>query len=150
MGALSVLTKPVTGDKLELAFDDIVGFIERRQKRLLVVEDEELQRNKIVELIGNGDVLTTAVGSGREALAALKEHRFDCMVLDLTLPDISGFELLAEIGKEERLRDLPIIIYTAKDLAKKEETELKRVTQTIVLKDVRSPERARGNFPVSP
>jgi HAMP domain-containing protein/CheY-like chemotaxis protein len=141
MGAASVLTKPLTRAKLEQAFDNIAGFLERKQKRLLVVEDEEIQRNKIVELIGNGDVLTTAVGSGREALALLREQHFDCMVLDLSLPDVSGFDLLEEIKKEERLRDLPIIIYTARELSKKEETELKKVAQTIVLKDVRSPER---------
>src|SRR4029077_8237408 len=85
--------------------------------------------------------LTTAVGSGLEALAALNAERFDCMVLDLSLPDLNGFEVLGENNKATRWSELPIIIYTAGDLTKKEETQLKRVAQSIVLKDVRSPER---------
>jgi HAMP domain-containing protein/signal transduction histidine kinase/DNA-binding response OmpR family regulator len=141
MGAFSALTKPVSSNTLDRALDNIVGFIDRRQKRLLVVEDDETQRGEIVRLIGNGTVVTTAVGSGHEALAALKKDRFDCMVLDLTLPDLSGFEFLEILKREGRWPDLPIIIYTARDLSKREETELKRVAQTIVLKDVRSPAR---------
>jgi len=141
MGAFLALTKPVSNTALERALENIVGFLDRRHKRLLVVEDEEVQRAEIVKLIGNGDVLTTAVASGREALAVLEKERFDCMVLDLTLPDISGFELLETMKREGRWQDLPIIIYTARDLTKREETELKRVAQTIVLKDVRSPDR---------
>jgi len=141
MGALMVLTKPVSAPALERALGGMVSFLERREKRLLVVEDDQVQRAEIVNLIGNGEVITTAVASGREALEALRNDHFDCMVLDLKLPDVSGFELLETIQKEGQWRDLPIIIYTASELGKRDETKLKRVAQTIVVKDARSPER---------
>ena len=140
-GAIAYLHKPVTKEALGEALASIKKFIERRVRYLLVVEDDPVQRNSIVELIGNGDVLTTAVGSGEEALAALKEKQFDCMVLDLGLSDMSGFELIERIKKELGLFNLPIIIYTGKNLTRKEETELRRVAETIIVKDVKSMER---------
>jgi CheY-like chemotaxis protein/signal transduction histidine kinase/HAMP domain-containing protein len=141
MGAMGVLTKPVSEATLKNAFDQMKAFVERRERHLLVVEDDEIQRQQIVEIVGNHDVHTTAAGTAKEALEKLKERPFDCMVLDLKLPDMSGFELLDELKKDPQLRGLPIIVYTARELTKKEETELKKVAQTIVLKDVRSPER---------
>jgi CheY-like chemotaxis protein len=123
------------------ALAEIKDFVERRVKNLLVVEDDELQRQSIVDLIGNRDVCTTAVGSGAAALAALKAGHFDCVVLDLGLPDMTGFELIEQIKQEVSLWKLPIIVYTGKELTKAEETELKRIAETIIIKDVRSPER---------
>jgi CheY-like chemotaxis protein len=137
-GAIAYLNKPVTQEALAEAISDIKGFIERRLKNLLVVEDDEVQRNSIVELIGNGDVHTVAVGSGVEALARLKEEQFQCMVLDLGLPDMTGFELIERIQKEIGLLELPIIVYTGRELTKKDETELRRVADTIIIKDVKS------------
>jgi len=137
-GAVAYLNKPVTQEALAEAISDIKGFIERRLKNLLVVEDDEVQRNSIVELIGNGDVHTVAVGSGVEALARLKEEQFQCMVLDLGLPDMTGFELIERIQKEIGLLELPIIVYTGRELTKKDETELRRVADTIIIKDVKS------------
>ena len=117
------------------------GFADRRVRNLLVVEDDATQRASIVELVGNGDVHTTAVGSGAEALTALQAQTFDCMVLDLGLPDMTGFALIEKIQKELRLSGLPIIVYTGKDLTPQEETELRRVSESIIVKDVKSPER---------
>ncbi|GBF77242.1 hypothetical protein PA598K_05778 [Paenibacillus sp. 598K] len=141
MGAIAYLKKPASKDNLEQVFSQIEGFLERDLKRLLVVEDDPTQRNSIVELIGHDDVLITAVSTGREALSELRSAHYDCMVLDLGLPDISGFELLDAIRKEETLGDLPVIVYTGRELDKKEELQLKRYAGTIIVKDVKSPER---------
>ncbi|MCA1643729.1 MAG: response regulator, partial [Acidobacteria bacterium] len=123
------------------AFDHIADFADRRVRRLLVVEDDDTQRMAIVELIGNGDVQTTAVATGEEALALLASERFDCMVVDLKLPDMSGFDLIEKVQKELNRPDLPIIVYTGKDLSAKEETQLRKVSDAIIVKEASSPER---------
>jgi signal transduction histidine kinase/CheY-like chemotaxis protein/HAMP domain-containing protein len=139
-GALAFLKKPVTRDALAEALQSVRGFIERRVKNLLVVEDDEAQRTSIVALIGNGDVQTTAVSTGEEALTALREKRFDCMVLDLGLPDMPGLRLIETIKKDLGLDNLPIVVYTGRDLTPEEEIELKRGTEAIIVKSVRSME----------
>jgi hypothetical protein len=141
LGALAYLQKPVTSEALNEALTDIKGFVERRVKKLLVVEDDDVQRRGIVDLIGNSDVHTTAVSTGAAALAALKAEHFDCLVLDLGLSDMTGFELIEQIKLEVSLSTLPIIVYTGKEISRAEETELKRIAETIIIKDVRSPER---------
>ncbi|MEG4226051.1 HAMP domain-containing protein [Microcoleus sp. N9_B2] len=141
LGAIAYLQKPVSSEALSKALTDIKGFVDRRVKNLLVVEDDETQRLSIVDLIGNHDVSTTAVGSGAEALATLKLGHFDCIVLDLGLPDMTGFELIEQIKQDAALKSLPIIVYTGKELTRAEETQLKRMAETIIVKDVRSPER---------
>src|SRR6185436_17126203 len=95
----------------------------------------------IVELIGNNDVTTTPVESGEAALAALDAGPFDCIVLDLKLPGMSGFELITKIRDRAAWRRIPIIVYTGKELSRTEESELSRLAETIIVKDVRSPER---------
>jgi HAMP domain-containing protein/CheY-like chemotaxis protein len=140
-GALAYLKKPQTHQSLENAFDELKSFIERPVKDLLVVEDDATQRENIQQLIGNGDVKTTTVSSGQEALEAIRAKRFDCMVLDLGLPDMSGIELLQQIKKETGDKPLPIVIYTARDLPEEEERKLRSLAESIVLKDARSPER---------
>jgi HAMP domain-containing protein/CheY-like chemotaxis protein len=140
-GAISYIVKPVSAERLQEEFARIQQFLMRGKRNLLVVEDDVALRDNIVRLIGDTDVATTAVGTGKEALEALKATRYDCAVLDLTLPDIDGFQLLETIGKDTSLRDLPVVIYTAKDLDRKEVTKLKRIAKTVVLKDARSPER---------
>ncbi|MGO4377318.1 HAMP domain-containing protein [Pseudoduganella sp. RAF19] len=140
-GAISYLNKPISKEALNEEFTRVQRFLMGGKRSLLVVDDEENQRDSIIRLIGDSDVDITAVGTGEEALAALRNARFDCVVLDLTLPDISGFDLLDMIGKDAKLRDLPIVINTAKDLNRKEVTKLKRYAKTIVMKDARSPER---------
>jgi CheY-like chemotaxis protein/two-component sensor histidine kinase len=141
LGAIAYLQKPVTREALTTALVDIKGFIERQVRNLLVVEDDQTQRQSILELIGNGDVHTTAVSSGSEALNALENTRFDCIVMDLGLPDMTGLELIERIKETETLSRIPIIIYTGQDLTPQEETELKRLAETIIIKDARSPER---------
>ncbi|HSL70732.1 MAG TPA: response regulator, partial [Longimicrobiales bacterium] len=141
LGAVSHVEKPVSKEALEEAFDRIGSFIENRVKNLLVVEDDETQRKSIVELIGDDDVEITAVGSAQEALAELSRQRYDCVVLDLGLRDMSGFTLLETIKTDPAMQSLPIIIYTGKELTPQEETQLRRYAETIVVKDARSPER---------
>ena len=141
LGAVGYLVKPVSIPKLEEAFTKIEEIIAKPVKRLLVVEDENAQRQAIVELIGNGDVVTTAVATGTEALERLRTESFDCMILDLGLADMSGFDLLAAIRDEERMQDLPIIIYTGKELTEEEDAELQKYAESIIVKGVRSPER---------
>ncbi len=141
LGAIAYLQKPVAPEVLVQALTNIKGFVERQVKHLLVVEDDAVQAASIRELIGNGDVLTQVVATGAEALSALREKHFDCVVLDLGLPDMDGFELIEQIKQEERLAGLPIIVYTGKELTRPEETRLKRLAESIIIKDVRSPER---------
>jgi HAMP domain-containing protein/signal transduction histidine kinase/DNA-binding response OmpR family regulator len=140
-GALGYLVKSENKDSLQGAFADLKNFVERPMRNLLLIEDDEVQQMSIRELIGNGDVKTTCVGSGKDALEALHTGKYDCMVLDLGLPDMSGVELLEKIKNEPRSRTIPIIIYTARDLLQEEEVRLRRLAENIVLKDVRSPER---------
>ncbi|HEX8438779.1 response regulator, partial [Archangium sp.] len=139
LGALAVLQKPATRDALGEALGRVKGFIERPVKNLLVVEDDQRQRDSIVSLIGNGDVKTTPVGSGQEALAAMQERYFDCVVLDLGLPDMTGLELIESMKRQGHTP--PIIVYTGKELTEEEETVLKRVTDAIIIKSVKSPEQ---------
>ncbi|WP_312513263.1 response regulator [Massilia sp.] len=140
-GAISYINKPVAREQLQEEFKRIQKFLMGGKRSLLVVDDDLAQRESIVSLIGNNDIHIVTVEDGNSALEALNSSHFDCMVLDLTLPDISGFDLLDQIGANERLRDLPIVIYTAQELNRKEVTKLKRYAKTIVIKDARSPER---------
>ncbi|MEH2354566.1 response regulator [Nostoc sp.] len=141
LGAITYLQKPVSPEALTQVLTEIKGFIERQVKTLLIVEDDPVQAQSIIELIGNGDVQSTAVGTGAEALSILRSHHFDCMVLDLGLPDMSGFALIEQIKLEPRLLKLPIIVYTGKELSRQEETQLRGLAETIIIKNVRSPER---------
>lgn len=141
MGAIAYLKKPSSREALENAFNHIASYTEKSVKHLLIVEDDDIQRHSIIELIGHDDVSITAVSTGREALAELRKQRYDCMVLDLMLTDMTGFDLLDQIRDDENLIDLPIIIYTGKDLDMKEETRLRKYAESIIIKDVKSPER---------
>jgi hypothetical protein len=141
-GAVAFLEKPISREGLEETFAEIRSFIDRSVKRLLVVEDDEAQRQSVVELIGSGeDVEVTAVGSSEEALEALELQRYDCMVVDLKLPEMGGFDLLEKIKGDERFSSVPVIVYTGKELTRREETKLRKFADTIVVKDASSPER---------
>lgn len=140
-GALTTLTKPVSKEALDGALTQIQQFLRRPTKHLLVVEDDARARGSIVELIGDSDIKITEAASGADALAALRAESFDCMVLDLRLPDMSGLELLRTLHGDLALRELPIIIYTGAKLTDEEETELSRLTDAVIIKDVRSPDR---------
>lgn len=141
MGAIAYLKKPSSKAALEKAFSHIESYAENSVKHLLIVEDDDVQRRAIIELIDHDDVAITAVSTGKEALAELRMQRYDSMVLDLMLSDMTGFDLLDQIQHDEDLGDLPIIIYTGKDLNSKEEMMLRKYAESIIIKDVKSPER---------
>jgi len=141
MGALGFMTKSHTKEALQGAFDQLKHFIDRPVKSLLLIEDNEVQTLAIRDLIGNGDVHTTVVGTGKDALAAIEAENYDCVVLDLGLPDMPGSELLEQIKNSARARALPIIIYTARELLAEESARLEKLAESIVIKDIRSPER---------
>ena len=140
-GAIGYLQKPVTKETLEEALNSIRSYVDRPARNLLIVEDNEDQRNSIIELIGNNDVNIVAVGTAAETLEVLKQQPFDCMVLDLGLPDMAGLDLIREIHKELHLTQLPIVVYTGKELSRQEEIELRKFTEAVIVKDVKSPER---------
>ena len=140
-GAFAFMTKTVTTDSLEAALDRLKNFTTSRVRRLLVVEDDPAEQLSVGELLGHEDVEIVTAATGAAALQHLKDGEFDCVVLDLKLPDMSGFELLTEIQRDTRLRETPIIVFTGRELSEEEETELKHKAKSIVLKGVRSPER---------
>jgi HAMP domain-containing protein/CheY-like chemotaxis protein/nitrogen-specific signal transduction histidine kinase len=140
-GAFSCMVKPATAEGLNQCFDRIKKFVEPRMKRLLVVEDNDIERQSIVELLGHGDIEIVTASSGREAIDLLLDRPFDCCVLDLRLPDMTGFELLEKLRSDPSLCDIPVVVFTGKELNKEEEEQLRTVAKSIVLKDVQSPER---------
>jgi CheY-like chemotaxis protein len=140
-GAFTYLVKPATTGELETAFDKLRSYVEPHMRRLLVIEDDPIERESIVELIAHDDVEIVAVGTGRDALEALGRQRFDCCVVDLRLPDMTGFELLDRMRAAPALQDIPVVVFTGKHLSPVEEAQLHTVAKSIVLKDVQSPER---------
>jgi HAMP domain-containing protein/CheY-like chemotaxis protein/signal transduction histidine kinase len=140
-GAFSFLSKPLTSEGVTAALERIKRFTAPRRRRLLVVEDDAAEQLSIAELLMHDDIEITAVGTGRDALARIRSEDFDCVVLDLRLPDMSGFELLSHIQADSRLSELPIVVFTGRDLSPEEEAELRKKAKSIVLKGVQSPER---------
>jgi HAMP domain-containing protein/signal transduction histidine kinase/DNA-binding response OmpR family regulator len=140
-GAFAYMVKPLTTQELEAAFERVLRFTSAPLKHLLVVEDEEAERTSILELLGHDDIAITTASTGAEALDLLQSRSFDCAVLDLRLPDISGFELLEKIRQQPALRDLPIVVFTGKDLSEEEEMRLRKMAKSIIIKGVQSPER---------
>jgi CheY-like chemotaxis protein len=140
-GAFAYLNKPLTTEGIESAFERMKKFVAMRTRRLLVIEDDPDERMSISELIRHDDVEIVAVATGAEALRAMHSSHFDCVVLDLRLPDISGFELLSRIQNDPQLRDVPIVVFTGRDLSADEERALRKMAKSIVLKGAQSPER---------
>jgi HAMP domain-containing protein/signal transduction histidine kinase/DNA-binding response OmpR family regulator len=140
-GAFSYLVKEPTTDGLEAALDRLKDFTSPRTKRLLVVEDNDIERRSIVELLDFKDIELVSATSGGEALEAMQEKPFDCVVLDLRLPDMTGFELLERLHADPSLSKVPVVVFTGKDLSLAEQLQLKSMAKSIVLKDVQSPER---------
>ncbi|MGH7529499.1 MAG: HAMP domain-containing protein [Gemmatimonadales bacterium] len=140
-GAFSYLVKPATTADLDAALERLRTYVEPHTKRLLVVEADEVERRGIVQLLAHDDIEITAVGTGSEALHMLFESRIDCAVVDLRLPDMSGFDLLERVQAEPRLRDIPIVVYTGQELTPEDEERLTALSSSVVLKDVQSPER---------
>jgi CheY-like chemotaxis protein len=140
-GAAGFTEAPAGTEEIRAAFQGLAGFLDRPVRRLLVVEDDETQRNAVGELVAGEDVEVTAVGTSEAALAELDKGAFDCIVLDLKLPKMTGFELLERLKSDDELRDVPVIIHTGKALTRRDETKLKRYAESIVVKDAGSPER---------
>jgi HAMP domain-containing protein/CheY-like chemotaxis protein len=140
-GAFSYLVKPATTEELDHCFERIKSFVQPHMKRLLIVEDNPIESTSIVELLAHDDLEISVAETGEEALNALLDHPFDCCVLDLRLPDMTGFELLEKVRAESVLNNVPIIVFTGKELTTAEEAQLRTVAKSIVLKDVQSPER---------
>lgn len=140
-GAIGYLNKPVKPDQLKKAFTKFEHFINRKMKDLLIVEDDDSMRKSIKVVIGEEDVNITEVKNGEQAIEILKEKQFDCMVLDLGLPDMSGFDLLKKLDENKTVEVPPIIVYTGKDLTKEENDELHNYTNSIIIKGVKSEER---------
>ena len=140
-GAIDFLSKPVEKEEVEKAFSRIESAIEGNVRHLLVVEDSEIQHQSIRELFDSGGVEITAAHTGQEALEKLADQVFDCMILDLTLPDMNGVELLETVHEDESYDNVPVIIYTGKDLSREEESKLRKYADRIILKTDRSSER---------
>jgi CheY-like chemotaxis protein len=140
-GAFSYLVKPATTEDLEHAFDRIRSYVAPHRKRLLVIEDNDIERDSIIALLQHDDIEIVAAATGSDALDRLHEEPFDCCVVDLRLPDMTGLQLLERMQQDRTLRDLPVVVFTGKELSGEEEQRLKTVAKSIVLKDVQSPER---------
>ncbi|HET7500862.1 MAG TPA: response regulator, partial [Kofleriaceae bacterium] len=140
-GAHGFLQKPVTVEGLQAGLSGIHEFVEKRVKNLLVVEDDPVQSQAITELIGDGDVATTSVSSAENALESLGERSYDCVVMDLRLPGMSGFELIERIKADPRHRRLPVIVYTGRELSDDDKQRLHGLAQTVIIKDVTTLER---------
>ncbi|MBA3683816.1 MAG: HAMP domain-containing protein [Planctomycetes bacterium] len=140
-GALTVLSKPVKQDDLDEVLANIKAFAERKVKTLLLVEDNEVHRDRALELLSGDDVEVLVAGTGAEAVELVTTKRIDCVVMDLGLPDVSGLELIDRFHAIPAARRLPIIVHTGRDLTRPEETTLRRQVRSVVLKDFRAPER---------
>jgi signal transduction histidine kinase/CheY-like chemotaxis protein/CHASE3 domain sensor protein len=141
MGAVGYALKPVQREQVVEALERLESKFSQRLRNLLIVEDDARQRESITQLLANDEVLITAVGNAHDALAQLKAVTFDCMVLDLNLPDLSGYELLQRMSEQEDVAFPPVIVYTGRALSREEEQSLGRLSRSIIIKDARSPER---------
>jgi HAMP domain-containing protein/CheY-like chemotaxis protein/signal transduction histidine kinase len=140
-GAFSFVTKPATPDGLRSTLERIKEYSSRKQKKLLIVEDNPAEQLSIVELLGHQDIDITVVDSGKAALSSLANEKFDCAVLDLRLPDMSGFDVLEKIHQLPGLAEFPVVVFTGKDLSAEEDARLHTLARSVVIKDVESPER---------
>jgi len=140
-GAFSFVTKPTTMEGVEEAMVRIKDYSARKRKRLLIVEDNAAEQLSIKELLGHDDIEIAAAESGEDALNALRREEFDCVVLDLKLPDMSGFDVLQQLHKEPPLSDVPVIVFTGRELTAEEDAQLHTMARSIVVKGVESPER---------
>jgi HAMP domain-containing protein/CheY-like chemotaxis protein/signal transduction histidine kinase len=140
-GAFSFVTKPTTREGISEAISKIKEFSQPRQRRLLVVEDNKAEQMSIRELLGHDDIEIVNASTGDEALATMREKTCDCVVLDLRLPDMSGFEVLEKMRGESALADVPVVVFTGRELSAEEDARLHTMARSIVVKGVESPER---------
>lgn len=140
-GILGFLQKPVDRKQIESMLEKINAVIDKEKKDLLIIEDDDNLRFAIEKLIGNGDVTKTSVSTGLDALKELEKNKYDCVVLDLSLPDIDGFELLNRLDKMDLSHKPPVVIYTGREISYEEEFELRKYASSIIIKGVHSEER---------
>jgi len=140
-GAFSFLPKPTTAEGLDEALARIKDYARPRSRRLLVIEDNEAEQVGITALLGHDDVEIHTVGTGKEALEELRDNDYDCAVLDLRLPDMSGFEVLERMRDDRELPDVPVVVFTGKELSPEEDARLHTLARSVVVKGVESPER---------
>ncbi|MCP1511195.1 response regulator [Pseudomonas rhodesiae] len=141
MGAIGYAVKPTTREELKDVFARLEAKLTQKVKRVLLVEDDDLQRDSIARLIGDDDIEITAVGFAQEALELLRNNVYDCMIIDLKLPDMLGNELLKRMATEDICSFPPVIVYTGRNLTRDEEAELRKYSRSIIIKGARSPER---------
>ena len=141
LGAIGYALKPASREQLEDVFRKLQEKSAQKIKRILLVEDDERQRDSVVSLIADTDIEINAVGTGGEALALLHSQTYDCMIIDLKLPDMQGRELLERMSAEEVCAFPPVIVYTGRNLTRDEEAELLKYSRSIIIKGARSPER---------
>ncbi|MCW1912138.1 response regulator [Luteolibacter sp. GHJ8] len=141
LGAVGYMLKPVKREQLVDAFQKLEGRLNEKMRKVLVVEDDPVQLDAMKQLFGTLDVETSCAGTAAGCLALLKDGTFDCMVLDLSLPDASGFSLLETLSKEDSYSFPPVIVYTGRELAADEEQRLRRYSKSIIIKGAKSPER---------
>jgi CheY-like chemotaxis protein len=140
-GAFAHLKKPASEDALTQAFDNLLGFADAASRNVLVVEDDVTQLSAMANLIQSGEVTVTAVSTGAQAIAALDDAKFDCVIVDLGLPDIDGLELIQRIKAHPTHVRVPVIVYTGRELTEQEDTGIRRLTESVIVKDAMSPER---------
>ncbi len=140
-GAFAFMTKPTTAHSVGKAFSRLRNYAEPRRKRLLLVEDNEAERMSVTALLGDHDIDIASVGSGAEALVALRNDPIDCVVLDLTLPDMTGFEVLEKIRDDDDIVEVPVVVFTGRELSPEEDARLHSMARSVVVKGVESPER---------
>ncbi len=141
LGAIGYLVKPVKREELAGVLDALAAKLEGSMRRVLIVEDDPVQRDAVAQLLASDDVETVGVGTAAECLQRLREQTFDCMVLDLTLPDASGVTLLETLSEDENHSFPPVIVYTGHELSQEDEQQLRRYSDSIIIKGARSPER---------
>jgi CheY-like chemotaxis protein len=140
-GAFSFVTKPTTSEELGQVLTRIKVYSLPHRKRLLIVEDNPAEQLSIRELLGHDDIDVHSVTTGSEALSRIESESFDCVVLDLRLPDMSGFDVLEKLREMPNLSDLPVVVFTGKELTPEEDARLHVLARSVVVKGVESPER---------
>ena len=140
-GAFAFVSKPTTMEGVSAALDQIKEYARPRRKRLLLVEDNPAEQLSIQELLGHSDIEIVTAATGAAALNELRLNETDCVVLDLRLPDMSGFEVLNRIREDKSLVNVPVVVFTGRELSAEEDAELHTMARSIVVKGVESPER---------
>ena len=140
-GAFAFVNKPTTMDKLKASIARISEYARNSRKRLLVVEDNPAELQSITELLGHRDIEIVTADNGHKALTMLREEGADCVVLDLRLPDMSGFELLEQIRQDDALMEVPVVVFTGRELSPEEDAQLRSMARSVIVKGVESPDR---------